>query len=418
MPSQPPPRRYVALLALIAGLILLVGAKFRPKAIAEASLSPAEVRRLQILTQRRNLENLTSYFTGIADDANSAVVWLRGMEMSGVVWNGEGLVIGACPRRLTDRTITAGTAVLEPEVLSEVFPVAAMRAPRQTSLRPAARSPVETLTPGSWIVQVAAKPDGGYYHAPGNFGGLAADDCGDFRVWTVKTNLPLGESALGGGLFDMDGKLLGVVLRCGDVYSAVAPEGVDKILTAAQGLAGQVLRRYGFRAEPLDEQARKYFHTDRGLLVTEVWTGRRAAAAGLAPGDIIQALDDTEVHRLDDLTRLTLPVAYSEFDLWVWRAGKTLHVKVPAIGSETAALDGNGQGISLAGPPSGFLIEEIAPGSRAARASLRPGDRLLSIAGRRPESVAAAQTVLSDQQAGPVFATVQRGPRCIGVFLR
>ncbi len=417
MPSQPPPTKYIAVLALIAGLVLFVGAKLRPKAMPEVAPPPAEVRRLEILTQRRNLENLSSYFRRIAGRAAEGLVWLRGLGTSGIVWTADGVIVSGRPQRLTGGAITAGPAVVEPEVVSEAFPVVAVRVASQTALRPVLKGEAERLAPGSWVVQVAAEADGGHYYAPGVLGGLAADDCEEFRVWTIRTNIPLGESALGGGLFDMDGRLVGVVVRCGGAYTAVTPEGVDKILAAAREISGQLLRRYGFRVEPLDEETGKYFRTMRGLLVTEVWNGGCAERAGLMPGDVIQGLDDAEVREVEDLTRLILPVAYAAFDLWIRRGGKTLRVTVPAVGSEPT-LSGDGQSISLAVPPSGFLIEEVAPGSRADRAALRAGDRLLSIGGRRPVNAAAAQRALSDEQTGPVFVVVQRGVRRVGVIVR
>ncbi len=419
MASQRPQRKYIAVLAVVSGLILIVGVKLKPKKAVETPISQTEMLRLQLSTQQRNLEDLTSYFARVAEDVKGGLVWLDGLETSGIVWNDQGGVVTAGPREVIGRKITAGRFPLNPDVVSPYFPAAALRAPENVPLRAVFRSTPETLQQGSWILQVAAKPGGGHLYAPGTYGGVLTARCGDFEVQVVETNLPLGNTSLGSGVFDMYGNLLGLVLPCGEANLAVTPGSVEEILAVARSLEGQLLRRYGFRGKVLGEDARGYFKTDRGVLVTEVWRNRPAGAAGLMPGDIIQALDDGEVQTLDDLTRLVLPVAYAAFDLWIWRGKKTIRVTMPATGGEIPDVAGtNEAGIQLLTPRQGVVIEDVAPGSRAGRASLKEGDRLLRIGGRRVRNARRAREILAAQSIKPVFIVVQRGERLFGVFLK
>ena len=75
-------------------------------------------------------------------------------------------------------------------------------------------------------------------------------------------------------------------------------------------------------------------------------------------------------------------------------------------------------GIQLRAPVEGYAIEAVEPGSKAERAGVQPGDRLLEIAGRRPSGIAAARKILTSQNAAPTFVVVQRGSRKLGLALK
>jgi serine protease Do len=410
-------------LAVVSAGILIIGAKLKPERAPEVPISQAEMVRLQTLTQRRNLEDLTTYFSGIADGVKSSLVWLEGMGTSGIVWGGDGLIVTAAPRKCTMRAVTAvtpaGEAPLQVDMLSADFPVASLKAPAESRFRPVFRAAAASLRPGTWILQVSSREDGGCLSTPGTYGGNVSAKCGDFDVETVKTSLPLTETSLGGGVFDMDGNLLGVVLRCGDHYAAVTPEGVDAVLAGASSFRGQLLRRYGLRAEALNEETRRYFKAETGVLVTEIRRGMPADVAGLVPGDVIQALDANPINTVDDLAPLVLPMAFPTFHVYVKRGRGTLRLNLRAsdAGAPGAASEIAGQGIQLGSPPKGYLIENVIPGSRAERASLQAGDRLLQVGGREPGTLSAVRKLLSGSSQETLFVVVERGERKLGVFL-
>lgn len=424
MSSKRTHRQYVALLALVSGAILIFGSLLKPKKTPETPISQAELVSLQTLTQRRNLEDMASFFSDIANGVKSGLVWLEGMGAGGVVWEGNGLIISPGPRDLTTPTVSAltpeGEIALQTDVLSPEFPVARLRAPGESGLRPVFRTSVALLQQGAWILQVTSQQDGSHLFARGIYGGIGSARCGEFDVETVETSLPLTEAALGGGLFDMDGNLLGVLLRCGDRVSAVTPEGVDAILAEANTFGGQLARRYGLRVEALTDETRRYFEAETGVLVTRIFRGMPADAAGLVPGDVIQALDDNPINTVDDLARLVLPVAYPTFHLYVKRGRRSLRLDLMASESDipSTVTEAAGQGIRLGSAAEGYLIENVIPGSRAERASLKTGDRLLEVGGRQYGDLEAVRKILSDTSQETVFIVVQRGERKLGVFLR
>ncbi len=419
MPSHPPQRKYVALLSVIAGAILIIGGKFKPSPAPEVTIPQTEMLRLQLAAQRRNLEDLTSYFARVAKDVLPTVKWVRGLEASAVVWSGDGTLVSRGPSAPVTVELTTGPHRLTADVVSIHYPVSSMRLPAGVEYPPAFRAAARSLPQGSWVLQVAARRDGGHLYAPGTLQGVLAVECGDFTANIVETNLPLDETTAGGGVFDLQGNLLGVVVRCGDRFEALTPEAIDRVLDEARGLRGRLLRYYGLRLEPLTEEMREYFGAELGLLATEVWTNWPGDVAGLLPGDIIQALDGAEVSTLDDLSRLVLPVAYPTYELTVLRSGKIVRLTLPASqGGFPAASRTETPGIVLRPRTSGYRIEDVIPGSPADRAGLKPGDRLLTVGGRRPRNLAAAHRALAATDGRPVWLAVERGPRKFGVFLR
>ncbi len=419
MPSRPPQRRYVALLGVIAGGILIVGGKFKPAPAPEVTISQTEMLRLQLAAQRRNLEDLTFYFARVAKEVIPAVRWVRGLEASAVVWSGDGTLVSRGPNAPLRAELTTGPHRLTPEVVSVHFPVSAMRLPPAAGYEPVFRAAARSLPQGSWVLQVAARRDGGHLYAPGTLQGVVAVECGDFTANVVETNIPLDETTAGGGVFDLEGNLLGLVVRCGGRFEALTPEAIDRVLEDARSLAGRLLRYYGLRLEPLNEETAGYFGADAGLLVIEVWGGWPGDAAGLLPGDVIQELDGAAVAALEDLNRLVLPVAYPTYELTVLRAGARVHLTMAASEDDyPATLAAKTPGILLEPRSTGLPIEEIVPGSPADRAGLRPGDRLLTVGGRRPRSLRAASRALAAGGEQPVWVAVERGRRKFGVFLR
>jgi len=423
MASRRKQRQYVAVLAAISAGILVVGSRLRPQQSPEMPVTQAEMVRLQSMTQRQNLQRLTNYFSEVADGVAPAVVWLEGLNRSGVVWDGDGLVLTAALRERLGRTVSAawrgGEARLEPEVLSQAYPVAALRAAAPSTLKPVFRTDAASMERGAWIVHVAAAPGGEHLFAPGNLKGVVPVVCGGVEVQSVATSLPLTEQSLGGGVFNLDGNLLGLVIECEAGPAAVDTNGIDAILVESRSFEGQLLRRYGFRLRPLDERARKHFGTQMGLMVTEVRTGWSADRAGLEPGDIVQALDDVPVTTMDDLARLALPVALPAHPIYVERRGSLVRLEMQAEEADADSLDiESARGIALGEPAQGFLIERVALGSPAARASLEAGDRLLAVNGRTPRSAAEVRELLAGAVRQDTFVVVLRGQCKLGTFFR
>jgi len=408
--------------------VLIFGVLLKPKQAPEPTISGEETLRLQTLTQRRNLENLAVYFSEVAGGIQPGLVWLNEIGMTGLVWNQEGLIVTASPNQSAPTAVTAltstGNITLEAEVLSGNFRVASLKAPQDSRLQPVHKGTPHGLTPGMWIIQIARQAGGNYLFTPGVYGGVASTNCGASEYQTLQSNFPLTESAVGGGIFDVDGNLLALVVRCDDHFAAVITADVDREIARTTSFEGQLLRSYGLEVIGLDNVSRKYFHINEGVMVREVTDQQAADAANLMPGDVITALDNAPVRGPDDLRPLIMPEDHPSndhpgFQLEVRRNRRTVRIALKPNSSRTSGkLPGTEyRGIGLADPAQGYLVGTVMRGSRAERASIQAGDRLLLVDGKRPANQAAVRKILSDQNRDPIFVVLRRESRKIGIFL-
>ena len=412
-------REYIAVLALASAAILGIGVFMKPQELPEATISSEDAQRLQLLTQRRNLENLADYFSKIADGVQPSLVWLDESQTTGLVWNEERLIVTAGPSQFPPKVKAFsihGDVDLEPTILSGDFQATALKPAESADiLQPVRVGTPNALSPGMWILQVVRQAGGTHLFTPGVFGGTTLTKCGELEHQTLQSSLPLGEAALGGGLFDVDGNLLGIILRCDGQIVAVTPDDVNREMQRATSFPGKLLQTYGLRVTSLDEVAKQYFDSKDGVLVTEVTDEHLAAAASLAPGDIITMLDKTPVRVPEDLLPLTMLTDPPVYQLEIRRNRRTVRIETTSLPS-TPTKDY--RGIELTEASEGFLIETVSRGSRAERAGIQPGDRILSLDGRRPPNLAAVRKALSSDDKDPIFVQLRRGARRIGAFLK
>jgi S1-C subfamily serine protease len=116
---------------------------------------------------------------------------------------------------------------------------------------------------------------------------------------------------------------------------------------------------------------------DPGVVVAEVLPGTPAAAAGLAPGDLILAVGERAVFTGPELRDAVDAVA-DEATLRIRRA-KAFRELVARLGPPTDApglTSGNRLGVTV---DPGVVVAEVLPGTPAAAAGLAPGDLVLAV---------------------------------------
>ena len=419
-------RRYIGTLAAVAAGILVVGSLLRPSEPRLAAPLPgpsqAELSRLTRVSQRRSVDELAEYFASVAADLQASVVSLPSLERSGIVWEPDLILTTRIEPRFPDAaTVTTPTgdvgavsAMTGPDLplaALRISPAAGLQAPRRGPVRPPAR--------GEWTI-AAWWRDRQASFTPAHYFGTAPVRCGGQTVDEVLTNITWTRAMTGGGLFDLDSNLVAVVTRCDERYVAVVAEGIAELLRGAQSLEGRLLRRYGLRVGPLSVAEQDYFARHRGLLVREVWTGYRASAAGVAPGDVLVAINAVPLSDIDRLEPLAGEPARGSFTLTVERHGETLNIPLSA----TAAVEPEeGEPLDAVGfvwqaEAEGIVIDDIAPDSRAADAGIRSGDRLLRIDGVDVASSDDVRAILAADRATAAFLELQRGGRRLGVLLR
>ncbi len=428
MPAEHADRKYVVVLAVAAGLILVLGVWARPEKRKEEPTQPAvsqaEIVRLQRLAHRRSLQDMADYFSELAAYVAPHLVRLGGINATGICWGDQGTVLAPSPKgRFPEQVdvLTLGEQKVEVrgKLHSPLVPIAALEATPNIALRP-----VETISPdllfsGEWLVAVARRSHEGYTFAPGTYGGSSPASCGEFEFREIVTNLNLAESMLGGGLFDLDRNLVGIIIRCGDRITAMAADNVGAALELAGSTPSQLAARYGFRIDTRVEGDKTAEDSTRTLVVTDVWSGSAADRAGLLPFDVIEKLNDEPVRSEDDLASLLDPETSAARQLSIRRGSRarTLQLEANSKPNADAAADARSAGLVLSTPPTGFVIDSVTRGSRAERAGIQPGDRLLEANGQRVRGERELNRIVAAAAETPLPVIVERGDRKRSVVL-
>ena len=223
----------------------------------------------------------------------------------------------------------------------------------------------------------------------------------------------------GGGVFDFDGSLIGLVANCDGRYLALVPESVNETLDWSRSFEGRMLAQYGLRIALLTADEREHFGGKETVVIREVWKGRLAEQAGLRPGDLIATFDGRPVRTADDLQPLVLSIAARELlELRVRRGRRMATATLPATTNVEVATDADtSTGLVLASEPAGFLVESVIADSAAARAGIRSGDSLVTVDGSSVSGAARVRRILEGRDGKGHFVVVERGSRRWGALL-
>jgi hypothetical protein len=417
----------VATLAVVAGGILLVGYWLRPTQPTTDEQVPApsqtELSRLTQITQRRSLDDMTDYFSTVADDVRASVVGLPSLELSGVMWE-PGVALTA----RTDPRFPLATTVSTPGgdnigVASDVFgpqiPIATVQMSDIQGLAPTRQRSAAVLSPGSWMLAVWRRQRAVNF-VPAYFLGTAIVQCGDQMVDELRSNVAWSRDMAGGGLFDLDSSLIGIILPCGDRFAAVAGESISTMLQQGSSTIGRVLGRYGVLFDSLTEDEQVYFGRGGGVVIREVWTGYPADAAGLKPGDILIAINAEPIGAPEQLAPLGDATDVDTLDVAVLRGDEIVPV---VLSTDTSLFSASDEvdvrpGIVWEPEPVGHLIDSVVPNSPADIAGIRAGDRLVRIDSQEPVGLAQAVETLAPDREESVFLEIDRAGRRWGVLLK
>ena len=414
--------KYIAVLALAAAAILIVGFLLKPRkpqSEAPPALSPTEMQRLARLAQRRALDTMTEHFSDVAGGLAARVVQVGAGTGTGILWEDD-LVLSAGQGAAAPET----TVVMTPDghLLTASRSVAGPHLPLAAYELPGEALPTGTfvdeagpLEPAEWVLAVWHQ-EGDLAFCPGNYAETHKTNCGELAVEEVRTSLALSPEMTGGGIFDLDGALVAVILPCGDGYAALSRPSVSRLIRMGRSLEGQLLALYGLRTVPVSGAAGSHLGVERGALVSEVWNGRPAAVAGLRPGDVIVGLGEQPVGSSQDLQPLLLPQELAPGLVRVRRGRSSVEVDLtPRPASESGVEGDDDHGVRLESVAVGFSVGSVAPGSAADQAGLRDGDRILRVDSREPRSAAELRRALARRR--PVFVELERGQRRLGMLL-
>ena len=460
-------RRYIVVLAGAAGAILVLGALLRPAPLADEPLvappSQAELSRLARLTQRRSLEATQEFFTAVASDADRSVVRLRMLGRSGVVW-APGLVVTArLEHRFPSTTTVSGNAgeLGVPHAGGGPhLPLALLDIPETDEFIPVRRRAADTLDPGAWTIFVSDRQGAGF--SPATYVETAEVPCQGRSVRDVVTSVALGPELAGAGLFDLDNRLLAVVLPCDGRFVAVTADDVDALAQEAGSVRARIAQRYGMALDAVSPEEQAHLGVAFGLLVRDIWGGDLADTAGLRPGDVVVAINAELIQDVEQLAPLADGIApvrrraadgeedaeddaqddaeengeddpgdagsesgeddavFPAYDVAVVRAGEVVVVSLPVVDPLTLAAAGEAaaaEALVWDDPARGYRLDAVRPDTPAARAGLQAGDRLLRIDGDAPATLDDVRAALAPDRAAPVLLELERESRRTAVLL-
>ncbi len=141
----------------------------------------------------------------------------------------------------------------------------------------------------------------------------------------IQTDASIAAGSSGGGLFDASGTLIGITTAVAITESGTEGLGfaipAEEARRVAQDLVtnGKVVRVWlGVRGADMASGAEQVHGTEGGAMLREVVEGGPAAAAGLASGDVVTRIGDTDVSSMSGLVMAlrshrpgeTVPVTY------------------------------------------------------------------------------------------------------------
>ncbi|MEM7437810.1 MAG: trypsin-like peptidase domain-containing protein, partial [Myxococcota bacterium] len=242
-------------------------------------------------------------------------------------------------------------------------------------------------------------------------GGIGANEIEDY----LQTDASINPGNSGGPLVDLNGDVLGIntmIIGRGSGIGFAIPSEIAQRVAEQLIDHGEVKRAWlGVAFQEVTPELASHFGggLEGGALVSSVVEDGPADKAGLLAGDVIIAIDDTEVREGHDLLRAVLRHDVGErINLKVRRASKTLKVKVtagerPSDDGPRSKLDGKGSddmlGLSVKAisrslrQRTGYegegrvYVANVRPGSEADRAGIQRGDIVLQIDQRPVSSV-------------------------------
>ena len=151
----------------------------------------------------------------------------------------------------------------------------------------------------------------------------------------IQTDAAINSGNSGGALVNAEGKVIGInTLK----LSGSGIEGMGFAIPINETIDiynqliehGKVLRPYiGIGGVDLDEASAKYYNLPTGIYVKEIYSNSPAALSDLKQGDIITAIDGSNVNSMDELNDIKNEKTIGdEITLDVYRSGETKQIRI------------------------------------------------------------------------------------------
>ncbi len=257
---------------------------------------------------------------------------------------------------------------------------------------------------------------------------------GDTYQNFIQTDAAINPGNSGGALVNMHGQLIGINSM---IYS---PSGANAGIGFAipSDLASRVMKQLltygevrrgslGLHVQALNPRLARALGVDAasGAVVTGVEDGSPAAKAGVRPGDLITAINGTDVDTPNDLANAEglLPVG-SHVSLSIRHQGQSRTLEMTMAPEQLAHASGDKidprlSGTELRDPSAsevahkagGVIVDHVDEGSRAGRSGLRKGDVIVGVNQRRTPNLNALKALLAGSPPRQLMLTIVRQNR-------
>ncbi|HTN54022.1 MAG TPA: DegQ family serine endoprotease [Anaeromyxobacter sp.] len=286
---------------------------------------------------------------------------------------------------------------------------------------------------GEWVLAIGS-PFGFENSATAGIVSARARPLPEGYVPFIQTDVAVNPGNSGGPLFDAAGEVIGVnsqiYSQSGGYMGLSFAIPIDVAMRVEQELLahGKVVRgRLGVAIQDVNQSLSESFGLPKpsGALVSSVEQGSPAAKAGLEAGDIILALNGTEISGPSDLPARVAelqPGSSARLEVWRNHQKREIEVRVGEAGGgaqASAEEPGGGRGrLGLAvrsltpeerqqaGVSGGVVVEGVQ--GPAARAGIQPGDVVLSLNGTPVNGVEQLRELVK-RSGAHVALLVERG---------
>jgi serine protease Do len=298
---------------------------------------------------------------------------------------------------------------------------------------------VSRLRVGEWVMAIGS-PFGLENSVTAGIVSAKQRDTGDYLPF-IQTDVAINPGNSGGPLINMRGEVVGInsqiYSRSGGSMGISFSIPMDEAVRVSDQLRsfGRVSRgRIGVQIEQVSKEVAESIGLGKpiGALVRSVEAGSPAEKAGVEAGDIIIKFDGKAIEKTSDLPRMvggTKPGTKSSMTVFRRGASKELSVTVVEIEADKPAVKASSKEekpkISAVGQAYGLSVSDISDAQKkelkikggvkvdaavdaAARAGLREGDVILSLANTEVSSVKEFGVILSKQDKNKALSVLYR----------
>ncbi len=157
----------------------------------------------------------------------------------------------------------------------------------------------------------------------------------------LQTNTAINEGNSGGALFNLYGQVIGITnMKMMSSYSSI--EGIGFAIPSATVCKvvnallkdGEVKGRpaIGITVGAIPENAMDHYELPEGLYVSAVSDGSDAKEKGIMPGDIITAVNGTEVRTTEEISKIKDELQVGDtMTMSVWRDGESMEITITLV---------------------------------------------------------------------------------------